>query len=80
MVRKQIYLDERTNNILKKMALLKKASSSSLIREAINEYLDKMFRNRRKEDNPLYRVVGLCEDGKSDASMRHDEYLYQMER
>ncbi|MEW5767807.1 MAG: hypothetical protein AB1797_09300 [bacterium] len=77
MVRKQIYLDEKTDEELKRITVLHKVKTAHIIRKAIEEYLDKRARERKKEKNPLYKLVGLCEEGKPDASLKHDEYLYQ---
>jgi len=29
------------------------------------------------ENNPLYKVVGLCDEGSLDGSVEHDKYLYK---
>ncbi|MEW6609752.1 MAG: CopG family transcriptional regulator [bacterium] len=79
MVRTQIYLDEKTVEELKRITVLRKVKTAHIIRESIKEYLEKIAEERRKEKNPLYKLIGLCEEGKPDASLKHDEYLYQKE-
>lgn len=34
---------------------------------------------KKKEQNPLERLVGLCQTGRTDAAQRHDAYLYREE-
>ncbi len=30
------------------------------------------------ENNPLYKIVGLCDEGSLDGSVEHDKYLYRV--
>ncbi len=80
MRRKQIYLDEKSEASLKKLALLKKTSEASLIREAIHKFLAEVERKQYTKQNPLYRIVGLCERGRADAAENHDRYLYREDK
>lgn len=77
MHRRQICLDEELEDSLRELSLLKKTSLSAIIREAIREYLSRIRLERQQKKNPLYKVIGLCEEGKSDASIKHDHYLYK---
>lgn len=29
------------------------------------------------KDNPLYKIIGLCDEGSPDGSVEHDKYLYK---
>lgn len=29
------------------------------------------------ENNPLYKIIGLCDEGSPDGSIEHDKYLYK---
>jgi len=31
------------------------------------------------EDNPLYQIIGLCDEGRLDGSVEHDKYLYKVQ-
>lgn len=73
MIRKQIYLDERTQAMLRKAAVVRGVSESEIIRESLREYLRKSAVDAG--DNPLLELIGLA-DGREDASEHHDVYLY----
>lgn len=77
--RKQIYLSEKTDALLKKWSLVKGVSEAFLIREAVSQYLAGMEADHRTtEDDPLSGFVGRCpEPGKEDAARNHDDYLYR---
>lgn len=34
-------------------------------------------KQEKLENNPLYKIIGLCDEGKSDGSVEHDKYLYK---
>lgn len=74
MLRKQIYIPEEYEGQLKELAALMNVAESSLIRDAIAEYLKKIRTQIGK--NPLHDLIGLCDKGKKDASVNHDKYLY----
>lgn len=80
MRRKQIYLDEESEASLKKLALLRRTSEASLIREAIHTFLARVEKRQSAKESPLYKVVGLCKVGKTDAAVNHDRYLYQKDK
>ncbi|MBU1488144.1 ribbon-helix-helix protein, CopG family [bacterium] len=79
MYRKQIYLDKEMDHSLKELSILKKTPLAAIVREAIREYLSQIKLERKQKKNPLYELVGLCEEGKTDASIKHDDYLYKEE-
>ena len=32
---------------------------------------------KKLEGNPLYKIIGLCDEGSTDGSIEHDRYLYE---
>jgi len=75
--RKQIYLDEESDQALKMLAFATKISEAEHIRRAVRKYIAKMQAGAGNDD-PLKEVIGLCDspDGPTDASSHHDRYLY----
>ncbi len=75
--RKQIYLDEESNRVLKRLALTSKISEAEHIRRAVKDYIAKQ-KVKMAEEDPLRKIVGLCDkpNGLTDASIHHDKYLY----
>ena len=75
--RKQIYLDEESDQALKMLAFATKISEAEHIRRAVRKYIAKM-QAETGNDDPLKEVIGLCDspDGPTDASSHHDRYLY----
>lgn len=74
VLRKQIYLPEEYEEQLKEISIVMDVTESSIIREALAEYLKKIKASKKK--NTLYDLIGLCNKGKKDASINHDKYLY----
>ncbi|MEW5867544.1 MAG: hypothetical protein AB1774_11930 [Bacillota bacterium] len=80
MRRKQIYLDEKSENLLKKWAALKGMSEASVVREALDTYLANLERGSRNEDpdNPLLRIIGMYKGpAPADGAINHDKYIYR---
>ncbi len=79
MKRKQIYLTKELNDKLKDIAYIKNKSESSLIRDALEEYIVKIEKQveNKDEENPLLKIIALGESGSDDISDNHDSYLYQ---
>ncbi len=75
--RKQIYLDEESDQALKRLALTTKISAAEHIRRAVKKYITKQ-KGMMAEEDPLQKLIGLCDkpEGPSDASIHHDKYLY----
>ena len=75
--RKQIYLDEESDQALKMLAFATKISEAEHIRRAVRKYIAKM-QAETGNDDPLKEVIGLCDspDGPTDASIHHDRYLH----
>ena len=76
--RKQIYIDEENERALKTLALATKVSESEHIRRAVKKYIAKQ-KVEAVEEDPLEKLIGLCDklEGPTDASIRHDNYLYR---
>ena len=72
MIRKQIYLEEETEEHLKRIAKRRGTSEASVIRDVLKSYLSNQ--ESLEHPNPLYELIGLCEKGRVDSSERHDEY------
>ncbi|MCR4402360.1 MAG: ribbon-helix-helix domain-containing protein [Firmicutes bacterium] len=82
MKRKQIYLDDESDSLLKKWAAMRGVSEASLVREAVAGYLDELERRGRKSrsDDPLAGLVGMYKgDVPPDAAQDHDRYLYNQD-
>lgn len=80
MKKKQIYLDESTDQGLHKWSALKGASEASLIREAIAEYLARLQseHDEKTAASPLLKMAGKCpSEGDWDSAIAHDKHLYQ---
>ena len=75
--RKQIYLDEESDQALKRLAVTTEISEAEHIRRAVKKYVAKQKGKIAKED-PLRKLIGLCDkpDGPTDASIHHDSHLY----
>ena len=80
MQRKQIYLDEETRRAIEKLAVVRGVSESSIIREAIAQYVVKEEQRAGAENNPLVKLIGIGEGSRPDAAENHDRYLYQEDK
>jgi len=80
MTRKQIYIEEKTDHALKDLALLRGVSEAVLVREALHSYLTGSSAHPTRKRNPLYKLIGLCDEGPRDGSESHDRYLYGAKR
>lgn len=81
MRRKQIYLDEESEQGLKTIALRDGCSEASLIRDAVRLFLAQEERQAPDSDeNPLLGMIGLVKRGRRDAAANHDNYLYRRDR
>ncbi len=69
----QIYVDERQNRALRRLAKEKNASISELIRRGIDLLLNQV----PAEEDPAYQMIGLVSSGVSDIAENHDEYIVQ---
>lgn len=75
--RKQIYLDEESDQALKMLAISTKTPEAEHIRRAVRAYLSKQ-KGKACNIDPLLELIGLCDspEGPTDASIHHDKYLY----
>jgi hypothetical protein len=67
----QIYLDDRQNLALRRLAKEKKASVSELIRNGI----DLLLAQIPPKDDPAYQMIGIFSSGLHNLAEEHDEYL-----
>ncbi len=79
MERKQIYLAEDQVDELNRLAEERHVPTSSLIRDAIAQYLEKVEQPQLRiaEEHPLWGIVGLekSDEAPADGSVRHDEVV-----
>ena len=76
MIRKQIYLEEEQDKKLNLEAARRKTPVSSLIRLAIDLYLERKSKNADWDNDPLTRGIGSVSLNVDDASLNHDKYIY----
>ena len=77
--RKQIYLDEESDQALKMLAFATKISEAEHIRRAVRKYIAKL-KAEAGNDDPIKELIGLCDspDGPTDAAIHHDRYLHPL--
>ncbi len=75
MRRKQLYLDDRTERALKRLAARTGRSQASHVREALRRYV---VDEQRDATDPFESLIGLVDDpkGPTDVAEQHDHYLY----
>lgn len=69
----QIYLDQRQDKILRRLAAKEKVSVGELIRRSLDRFLAEI----PLEEDPAMQIIGLGHSGKGDLAARHDYYLAQ---
>ncbi len=69
----QIYLDDRQDQALRRLAKEKKASVSELIRRGIDLLLTQI----PVENDPAFQLIGLGKSGVHNIAENHDEYIVQ---
>jgi hypothetical protein len=67
----QIYLDDRQNQFLRRLARERNASISELVREGIDLLLAKL----PAEEDPAYHLIGLGATKTRYVADQHDEYI-----
>jgi len=67
----QVYLDERQNQALHRLAKEKNTTVSELVRHGI----DLLLRQVPVENDPAFQIVGLGASGVPNIAEKHDEYL-----
>jgi len=73
-VRTQIYLTEEQHQMLRDLSDRKKTPVAEMIRQAVDEYLNKQ--SSEEPFNPLNRIIAMGESGSSRGSVTHDEEIY----
>lgn len=69
----QTYLRENQFAPLRALAATRGVSMAELIRQGV----DKVLAETTLEEDPLIRIIGIGEGTVTDASERHDDYLYE---
>lgn len=78
-VRRTIYLDEKLERALNDISIFMGKKKTAIIREALREYIREIQESRNKS-NPLYELIGMCKEGRENASEMHDLYLYKEDK
>ncbi|MBC7084604.1 MAG: CopG family transcriptional regulator [Firmicutes bacterium] len=79
--RKQVYLEADQDEELSSLALATGRSESSIIREALEEYLVKQREKSKATTHPLARLLEMeFQSAVADGSERHDRDLYAAPR
>ena len=75
--RTQIYIEEEQIHQLKIEARKEHMAVSELIRMAIDRFLQAREKRLDWNKDPLSKAIGKIKLNVSDASLRHNEYLYK---
>ncbi len=76
MVRMQIQLEEAHYHLLKELAARQRTSVAELIRQAVDRFLETSgIITQEERRRRASAIIGMFRSGKSDISVRHDEYL-----
>jgi hypothetical protein len=77
LVRKQVYLTEAQDHLLKQAAAEERKSEAEVIRSALDQRLRPRKAPRRPSSgDSLWQIVGLGRSGVRDVSDQVDHYLY----
>ncbi len=74
--RTQVYFPEELYNKVERKAKKNSKSAAAIIREAVEEYLEKKEKEIDWDNDPIWKLVGIIESGVDDLSVNHDEYIY----
>ena len=74
--RTQVYIEEVQMHLLKIEAEKERLTASELIRRAIDRFLKTKGRDINWDNDPLTKAMGKIHLGVSNASVKHDQYLY----
>ncbi len=69
----QVYLDERQDRALRRLASEENVTISELIRRGVDLLLEEV----PAEKDPAYQIIGLGSSGVADLGAHHDAYLAQ---
>jgi Arc/MetJ-type ribon-helix-helix transcriptional regulator len=78
MIRTQIQLTEEQAAKLKRLAAARDVSMAEVIRQAVDRLPDRDDRAERWARARSAIGIGHDKDGKTDVSVRHDEYLAEI--
>lgn len=77
LVRKQVYITEEQEQLLKRAARRERRTEAEILRSALDEVLrPKKIRRNRTQRDPLWEIVGLGRTGEGDVARNVDHYLY----
>ncbi|MGH8897431.1 MAG: ribbon-helix-helix protein, CopG family [Egibacteraceae bacterium] len=78
MIRKQLYIDEDLERVLKALAARTGRPEAEHVRAALRSYIDQQVTAPRSGHDPLLDLIGLVDDseGPDDVAVNHDHYLY----
>lgn len=80
-IRTQIYLSREQHRRLKERAKKTHQSMATLIRTAIEQYLQHQEAEKMLSPNdPIFDIIGRGESDVTDLSVAHDKYLYSLEQ
>jgi len=74
--RTQVYIEEVQMHLLKIEAEKDRLTASELIRRAVDRFLKTKGRDINWNNDPLTKAIGKIHLGVSNASVKHDQYLY----
>ncbi|HAR46527.1 MAG: hypothetical protein A2X56_13635 [Nitrospirae bacterium GWC2_57_13] len=72
--RTQVYFPEKLYRDVQKRAQEESKSVAAVVREAVEKYLSD--REIDWENDPIFKLEGICSSGLTDLSVNHDYYLY----
>ena len=75
MIRKQTYISNHQNKVLKRKAIRERTTEAEIIRRAIDSYL----KNEMVEEDPLLELIGIADNEPCDGAVNHDRYIYEQE-
>jgi hypothetical protein len=77
MVRKQVYLTSRQNDLLRRTAQAARRSEAEVLREALDQFFDGQDAHApTTESDPLWGIVGLADLPDDALSEQVDDELY----
>ncbi len=74
-----VRLEEDLHRALKHLAVERSTSAAELVREAIRRFIEKPpppEEEFRIEDDPFWKVIGICSSDCTDGSINLDHYVY----
>lgn len=69
----QVYLEERQDRTLRRLAAEEGVSLSELIRRSVDLMIDQL----PVEQDPAWKIIGLGNTATSDLATHHDEHLVE---